>query len=152
VTAMQIRFRRAMQGLPCWKMDGWIGLGVDGTRQETPHTADNETSLGCDGRAKTAPQVFLTLVLHLGSGLPWDFRMGPGRDSERRHALAMVNDLPARALLVADAGFAGYELCRKLMCSNRSFLVRVGGNVRLLKKLGYYQRERGDIVYLWPQK
>ena len=34
-----------------------------------------------------------------------------------------------------------------------SFLLRVwAGNIRLLRKLGYYQRERGDPVYLWPQK
>ena len=64
----------------------------------------------------------------------------------------MVDDLPSRALLIGDAGFVGYELCRKLLCSGRSFLLRVGGNIRLLRKLGYYQRERGDIVYLWPQK
>ena len=32
------------------------------------------------------------------------------------------------------------------MCGGRSFLLRVAGNLRLLRKLGYYERERGDIV------
>jgi DDE family transposase len=154
VDAIKRRFRGAMQELPghAWKCGGWIGFAVDGSRQEAPHTAANETELGCAGRDKTAPQVFITTVWHLGLGLPWDFRVGPGTDSERHHALDMVDDLPSRALLVADAGFVGYELCRKLVCSDRSFLLRVGGNIRLLRKLGYYQRERKDIVYLWPQK
>ena len=148
------RFRRAMQGLPghAWKVGGWIALAVDGSRQESPHTAANEAALGCAGRDKTAPQVFITTVWHLGLGLPWDFRVGPGTDSERQHAFEMVDELPPRALLVADAGFVGYELCRKLLCGGRSLLLRVGGNIRLLRKLGYYEQERGDIVYLWPQK
>src|SRR4029077_18060374 len=127
-------------------------FAVDGSRQEAPHTAANEAALGCAGRDKTAPQVFITTVWHLGLGLPWDFRVGTGTDSERRHAAAMVDGLPPRALLVADAGFVGYDLCRQLVQSNRSFLLRVGGNIRLVQKLGYYQRERGDIVYLWPQQ
>jgi hypothetical protein len=152
--ALKRRFRRAMQGMPqqFWKCGAWVAFSVDGSRQEAPHTAANESDLGCAGRKKTGPQVFITTVWHLGLGLPWDFRVGPGTDSERNHAWEMVDDLPPQALLVADAGFVGYKLCRKLMCSSRSFLLRVGGNIRLLRKLGYYQRERGDIVYLWPKK
>jgi hypothetical protein len=147
------RFRREMQALTaCWRCDGWVAFGVDGTRQEAPHTADNEATLGCAGRSKTAPQVYVTVMLHLSSGLPWDFRVGPGTSSERLHAMDMVDALPPGALLVGDAGFPGYELCRKLNDSGRAFLLRVGGNTRLLKQLGYYRKERGGIVYLWPQK
>ena len=57
-----------------------------------------------------------------------------------------------RALLLADAGFTGYELLKELMGSGRSFIIRAGGNVRLLKKLGFVVREHDGIVYLWPQK
>jgi Transposase DDE domain len=154
VTALKARFRRELQALParfqtCW---GWQAFSVDGSRQEAPHTRANEAGLGCAGRDKTAPQVFLTTILHLGTGLPWDFRVGPGTASERQHLREMIGALPADALLVADAGFVGYELCRELMESGRAFLWRVGGNVRLLKDLGYYERQRGDLVYLWPSK
>lgn len=152
--ALRRRFRHAMRALPghAWRCGGWVALAVDGSRQEAPHTAANEAGLGCAGRDKTAPQVFITTVWHVGLGLPWDFRVGPGTDSERTHALDMVDDLPPRALLIADAGFAGYALCRELVCGGRSFLLRVGGNIRLLQALGYYRRERGDVVYLWPNK
>lgn len=154
VPAIARRFRQAMQALPrrWWTYGGWEAFAVDGSRLEAPHTAANEAGLGCAGKEKTAPQVFLTTVWHLGLGLPWDFRVGPGTDSERHHAADMVEQLPPGALLVADAGFPGYQLCRQLLCSGRSFLLRLGGNTRLLKELGYYERERGDTVYLWPQK
>lgn len=153
-SAIKQHFRQAMQALAgqCWRVGQWVAFAVDGSRQEAPHTAANEAQLGCAGREKTAPQVFITTVWHLGLGLPWDYRVGPGTDSERRHAQEMVEELPPQALLVADAGFVGYALCRKLLQSGRSFLLRVGGNIRLLKKLGYYQREREGIVYLWPHK
>lgn len=151
--AIKPRFRTAMKTMAghAWKTCGWVAFAVDGSRQEAPHTAANEAELGCAGRDKTAPQVFLTTMWHLGLGLPWDYRIGPGTDSERNHAWDMVDDLPPQALLVADGGFVGYELCRKLVCRGRSFLLRVGGNIRLIEKLGYYQCEKNGIVYLWPK-
>src|SRR5262249_22991040 len=110
VAAITRRFRQAMQALPrrWWAWQGWAAFAVHGSRLEAPHTAANEIDLGCAGKDKTAPQVFLTTVWHLGLGLPWDFRVGPGTDAERHHAAAMVDRLPPRALVVADAGFVGY--------------------------------------------
>ncbi len=60
--------------------------------------------------------------------------------------------MPADALVVADAGFVGYVLCRRLLRHRRHFLLRVGSNITLLKDLGYYHEERDGLVYLWPQK
>src|SRR5262249_11817062 len=112
VEAIKLRFRREMQVMPrqFWTCAGWAAFAVDGSRQEAPHTEANEKDLGCAGKDKTAPQVFITTVCHLGLGLPWDFRVGPGTASERHHAEEMIADLPARALLIADCGFVGYEL------------------------------------------
>jgi hypothetical protein len=153
IGAVVRRFQRQMRDLsgPHGLCRGWLAFAVDGTRIETPHTLANEAGLGCAGREKSAPQVFLTALWHLGLGLPWDFRTGPGTDSERRHLEAMLPDLPARALVVADAGFCGYELCRRLLAAGHSFLFRVGGNVTLLTDLGWHVEQRGDLVCLWPQ-
>jgi hypothetical protein len=95
------------------------------------------------------PQMWLTLMWHVGSGLPWDWRRGPSDSSEREHLLSMLDGLPAGSLVAADAGFVGYEYWKALVDSGRHFVIRVGANVRLLKGLGYVRR-RKDIVYLWP--
>lgn len=135
-----------------WRCNGWLVLAADGTRIEAPHTAANEAGLGCAGRHKTAPQVFLTMLWHAGTGLPWSYRLGPGTDSERNHLAQMVDELPPGSLLLADAGFISYPLCRKLMQRQQGFLLRVGSNITLLTKLGCQIEEDEDRVYLWPLK
>ena len=135
-----------------WRVRGWVAFAVDGTRLETPHVEANEGGLGCEGREKTAPQVFLTTLWHLGLGLPWAYRVGPGTDSERRHMCDMIVELPEKSLLVADAGFVGYALCRDLMLAGHSFLLRVGRNLTLLTDLGYHYEARDGLVFLWPEK
>lgn len=135
-----------------WQRQGWCAFAVDGSRVECPRTEANETALKCAGRDKTGPQLFLTTLLHMGTGLPWDFRIGPGTDSERRHLEDMQASLPRHALVVADAGFTGYDLYCRLIEAKQNFLIRVGANVHLLKGLGYFEQEGADTVYLWPDK
>src|SRR5947209_7948242 len=95
--------------------------------------------------------MWLTVLFHVGTGLPWDWRIGPSDSSERDHLRQMIAALPAQALVTADAGFAGYEYWKALLDSGRDLLIRVGANVRLLKGLGYV-RERHGLVYLWPDR
>jgi Transposase DDE domain len=157
---------------------GFIPFGVDGSRLELSRTESNEKRFSPKSarklrrskgakrrkpasrneraeesrRKKTnSPQMWLTTMWHVMTGLPWDWRTGPSDSSEREHALQMVAFLPAMALVVADAGFVGYLFWKTLLESNRHFLVRVGGNVRLLKDLGYVRQKR-DIVYVWPDQ
>jgi len=99
----------------------------------------------------TSPQLWLTLLWHVGSGLPWAWRTGPSGSSERDHLVAMVPELPAHALLVADAGFVGYALWQALLSAGHHFVIRVGANVRLLRQLGWV-REHAQVVYLWPDE
>jgi hypothetical protein len=96
-------------------------------------------------------QMWLTTMWHVGSGLPWDWRTGPADSIERQHLLEMIDTLPPQALVTADAGFVGYDYWKTLSDSGRQFVIRVGSNVRLLKKLGY-AKERSGIVYLWPER
>lgn len=99
----------------------------------------------------TSPQLWLTLVWHVGSGLPWAWRTGPSGASERDHLVALVPELPPQALLVADAGFVGYDLWQTLLAAGHHFVIRVGANVRLLRQLGW-TREHAQVVYLWPDR
>jgi DDE family transposase len=52
-------------------------------------------------------------------------------------------------VLVADAGFVGYEVWQTLLTAGHHFVIRVGANVRLLRQLGWV-REHAQMVYLWP--
>jgi hypothetical protein len=150
--ALGRRLRRQLQAKAGrhWQREGWCAFAADGSRVECPRTAANEQELKCAGKKKTGPQLFVTTLLHMGTGVPWDFRIGPGTASERRHLEEMLADLPPRSLIVADAGFTGYAFYRRILAAKQSFLVRVGSNVHLLKELGYFEREGPDTVYLWP--
>ena len=95
--------------------------------------------------------MWLTVLLHIATGLPWDWRTGPSDSSERGHALDMLSGLPAGSLLTADAGLVGYDFVRTVLAAGHQLLVRVGSNVRLLKKLGSAEESYGT-VYLWPDR
>ncbi len=135
---------------PCWLVEGILAFAVDGTRVECPRTAANEKELKRAGRKKTGPQLSLTTLYHLGSGCPWAFRLGPGVENERTHLWTLLAALPAEAMLVADAGFIGYDLLREILASGRHVLFRAGSNVKLLRQLGYARLEQDGTVYLWP--
>jgi Transposase DDE domain len=152
IPTLRQHVRALAESCDCWRVDGWCAFGVDGSRIECPMSAANEAAFGTAGRKKTGPQQFLTTLFHVASGLIWDFRRGEARASERAHLLEMLDDLPPEAMLLADAGFTGYEFLQKVMHSGRSLLVRVGSNVQLLLKLGWCCDEHEGIVYLWPDK
>ena len=111
--------------------------GRRSTRRKTPQPAGS--------------QLWLTVLWHRGVGLLWDWRQGPSGSSERAHLREMLDGLPNKTLLVADAGFQGYEYWQALLDRGHSFVIRVAGQVRLLHGLGYVRRH-ANIVYLWPEK
>jgi len=133
-----------------WRWNGWAIFGVDGSRINCPRTRANEDAFGCAGKQKTTPQQLLVTLFHVASGLPWGWRRTRGDGSERDQLLGLLPELPERSLLLADAGFTGYRLLETLQAEGHSFIVRVGRNVTLLRKLGFCVRERADTVYLWP--
>lgn len=143
---------RRLAGAEHWKTGRWPCFAVDGSRIECPMTAANEQAFGTAGKHKTGPQQFLTTLFHVGTGLIWNWRRGHARASERGHLLEMLACLPKRSLLLADAGFTGYELFGQVLGSGRHVLIRVGSGVKLLTQLGLCCRERAGTVYLWPEK
>ena len=148
-----LALRKAVVDLsaPYYKTHGFVLIGVDGSRVECPMTLANETAFGTAGKAKTGPQQFLTTAFCASTGLLWDYRRGDARSSERSHLLEMLNTFPERAMILADAGFTGYDVFKTILDSLRRMLIRVGSNVRLLRKLGFVVEQHEGIVYLWPQ-
>lgn len=157
-----------------WRIGLWLALAVDGSRVTTPRTASNEQAFAIKnyGRGRKTksrikwknkqrrskrlsepvkPQIWLTLIWHMGLQLPWTWRVGPSTASERGHLLEMLGTqkFPDYTLFCGDAGFVGYEFWNTIIGRGHHFLVRVGANVRLLKKLGAARHSR-DLVYLWP--
>jgi len=96
-------------------------------------------------------QIWLTLLWHVGTGLPWSWRSGTSNSSERHHLLEMLGEMPENSLMTADAGFVGYEFWKAILDADHHFVIRVGANVKLIKKLGY-ARQYDHSVYLWPDK
>lgn len=159
--ALQRALRQSLSD--CYRVAGYLAFGVDGTRIDVPRTAANEQAFAAGRRRSrrrgrrrrsaqkkaAVPQAALTTLWHLGSGLPWSWRHGPRRDGERSQMLALLPTLPEGSLLLADAGFVGYDFWKALLDAGHDFVIRVGANVRLIKRLGYY-RECAGRVYLWP--
>lgn len=157
-----------------WRLGIWLALAVDGSRFTTPRTAHNERAFaiqnyghGRKAKSRTKwknkkrrskklpepvkPQIWLTLIWHMGLKLPWVWRTGPSTASERAHLLEMIDTqkFPKNTLFCGDAGFVGHEFWNTIHSQGLHFLVRVGANVHLLKQLGV-ARQRGNRVYLWP--
>jgi hypothetical protein len=159
-----------------WRIGRWLPLAVDGTRVTTPRTKSNETAFSAKnyGKGRKArsrkkwknpkarskklsapvkPQIWLTLLWHMGLKVPWSWKTGPSTSSERFHFAELLDMtvFPENTLFCGDAGFVGYDLWTTILARGHSFLIRVGGNVRLLCNLGFARRHH-DLVYLWPQE
>jgi hypothetical protein len=164
-----------------WRIGLWLPLAVDGSRVTTARTKANERAFCAPhfGRSRkadyrrrkrreqgrpqrrrrrrksappAAPQIWLTLLWHMGLRMPWSWKSGPSTASERDHFGQMLREqqFPENTLFCGDAGFTGYELWKTAIDQGHQILIRVGANVTLLRKLGYHARERGGIVYCWP--
>ena len=161
VEALQRRMREGLAR--SYRVAGYLVFGVDGTRIDVPRSLANEQAFGggpcrtrrrgrrrrSDQKKAAAPRVWLTMLWHVGAGLPWGWTSGPTGASERDHVRQMLAWLPERSLLTADAGFVGYEFWQALREAGHDFLIRVGANATLLKRLGFC-RECAGRVYLWP--
>lgn len=172
----QLHRRMEQCGGMHWRLGPWLPLAVDGSRVTTPRTQSNEHAYGAhhyghgrkaqsrknwkNKRRRTqrlgqpvAPQIWLTLLWHMGLKMPWAWKIGPSTASERHHFLDLIRDwkFPEDTLFCGDAGFVGYELWQALIEAGHHFVVRVGANVRLLRRLGHV-REGNGIVYLWPNE
>lgn len=130
---------------------GHLAFAADGSKYDAPRTVANEKGLGVFGRENSHPQMSTTTLWSMGMGLPWDWRVGKATEAERTHLRAMRDYLPPGALVVADAGFTGYDLLKDLHDSGRFFLIRVGERTTLLKGFGYQIEQKSkDVFWLWP--
>jgi hypothetical protein len=149
------RIHRLMEqtGGADWRIGKWLALGVDGSRDDTSRTRANEARFCARnfGKGKTAkyrkkkskgmrrkrirnapphpvkPQVWLTLLWHMGLRLPWSWRLGPSDSSERLHLMQILTaqSFPKNTLFCGDAGFVGYDFWQAILAGGHDFLMRV---------------------------
>lgn len=162
-----------------FRTDNWVLIGFDGSRATTPRSMSNEKEFCAPnyGKGKTAkfknkkskglrrnrnkehkcaqpePQVWITMMWHMGIRLPWTWRLGPSNSSERGHVQQMLEEeeFPENTMFCGDAGFVGYPLWRSIIDQGGDFLVRVGGNVDLLSEHAEIEKLDGGIVLCWPK-
>lgn len=133
--------------------DGFIPLGCDGSRLGCCRNDELLARLGRSGRAEASPSMWVTALVHLTTGVPWSWRLGKANASERDHLRSLLPTLPKRALVVADAGFDGYDLAAAILGSGASFLIRMSSKTRLFVDQPVDRRRfrEGGVDY-WPDR
>jgi len=162
-----------------WRIHGWVPIAFDGSRSTTPRTRNNEQAFCAPhyGKSRSAkyrkrkikgmrrrnndknkpqpqePQAWITLLWHMGLRLPWMWQLGPSNSSERDHVKEMIRlgKFAKKTLFCGDAGFVGFPLWSDIIQSGSHFLVRVGGNVSLLREGADYELAKNGLVLCWPQ-
>jgi hypothetical protein len=144
--------RRRLLKLLDLQCDGFIAFGCDGSSMETPRVEELERRLDPPLKGDARPQVWVTALVHLRTGLLWAWRLGKGYSRERDHLRALLTTLPAASLVVADAGFNGYELAQALTAAGVSFLIRMSGKDRLYTEqpINLAKFEEGQVL-LWTE-
>lgn len=134
-------------------IDGFEPMGCDGSRIECPRATELEARLRPAGKEGSAPELWVTAFVHLGTGLLWSWQLGPGTADERAHLRLLLATLSPAALIVADAAFMGYELAAAILHSRRSFLLRVSSKTYLYTAVGAELANwtEGPVSY-WPVK
>jgi hypothetical protein len=135
-----------------FKVGGFIPLGCDGTRQACPRTEELERHMGTSGKEGSSPMLWNTSIVHLTLGFPLCWRLGKGgKASERSHLLFMLRWLPAAALIVADAGYVGYDVVAAML-EKVAFLIRMSSMATFYTESHEpLEKFREGIVYYWPK-
>jgi len=162
-----------------WRVNGWVPIAFDGSRSTAPRTNSNEKAFCAPnyGNGQTAryrnkqtkgtrrkrnekkkaasqePQVWITLMWHMGLRLPWSWELGPSNSSERAHVMEMIcsRQYPEKTLFCGDAGFVGFPLWSTIIKQGGDFLVRVGANVKLLSETMDIVHKKDGLVLCWPK-
>jgi hypothetical protein len=132
--------------------DGFFVVGCDGSSMETPRAEELERWLDPPLKEQGVLQVWVTALVHLRTGLLWAWHLGKGYNRERSHLRALLATLPAATLVVADAGYNGYELAQAMTTAGVCFLIRMSGKDTLYteQRVRLKRFKEGEVL-LWPQ-
>jgi hypothetical protein len=147
---LRCRIEKILHQHQQWIHKGWIPLGCDGSRLALPRDAELERRFGTSGTGDF-PQMWLTRLVHLPTGVPWCWRLGRSDASERHHLCHLAETVPERGLVVADTVFTGYEVWNKLNEHGRHFVIRLSSAVQLYADYEVKEDFEEGRVLLWPK-
>ena len=178
---LRLRFQEVAKkiGGRFFRTNNWVLIGFDGSRATAPRSVANEVAFCAPnyGRGQTAtyrktkskglqrqriqnqqieppaPQVWITMMWHMGLRLPWSWRLGPSNSCERWHVQEILEEenFPEKTLFCGDAGFVGCPLWKSIIDTGSDFLIRVGANANLLTEHATIERLQDGIVLCWPK-
>lgn len=129
---------------------GFVVFGADGTKIALPRSDSNIAHFGIANKKNSGPEMILCGLFHVATQSLWAFAHDVALGSERALLATMLPFLPEDSLVLADAGFVGWNTMSALIDAGQHFIIRGGANVRLLRNLGH-AKEHDGIVYLWPE-
>jgi len=146
-----------------WSSGGKVNFAIDGTKFSAPRTEANQKMFAAsqttkkkktynkksDAAKAATVQLLVTTAWHIGTGLPYRWKIDGSAGSERQNLISMLSDLPGNARLIADAEYVGYPLWSEIMRQGKTFLVRVGANITFIKNLEKHPTQKGCVSY-WP--
>jgi len=134
-------------------ISGFIPLGCDGSRLACPRVPELEQRMGQATHANALPQVWITALVHLSTGLLWSWRIGKGDASERHHLQHLMSTLPKNALVVTDAGYQSFRLALHVLQGGVDFLVRASAQTVLYTAdAGVLEHWIEGVVYWWTKE
>jgi len=133
-------------------LHGYIPIGVDGSRLSCPFSEELHANTGQTAQPGHTCNIWVTAMVHLTTGMLFSWRLGPADSSERAHLRRLLDTLPKGALLIADAGYQGFELATTMSRRGVDFLIRVSVQTTLhtLDTTQATDWQDGKII-LWPK-
>jgi hypothetical protein len=113
-------------------LHGWLLVGIDGSKWSLPNTAQNQRVPKAKTRRGAAAfgKMLMSTLVELGSHAPLGAALSWQHSSEQALSLELLEQLPARSLLVLDRLYGQGPMLRALQehCprTQSEFLVRVG--------------------------
>ena len=124
-------------------------------RKKKPKTKKRGRARSKSARAERArqkkidsPQMWLTTMFHVGTGLPWDWRTGPSNSSERKHFQQHRTAPPPRRLWSPPTRDTNTG---SAIQSERHLLIRVERICAAVEGIRLRLGSQG-VVYLWPDR
>ncbi len=127
----------------------WRGrrvFAVDGMKLNLQPDPDLEAAFGVPEGAY-CPQVLTSMLFDVVAKMPVDLQVSPFASCERKHLLAMLPQMEAGDVLVADRGYPSHEVFQALYRQGVDFLIRVpsSSSFSAIDEFRHNGRDDGEI-------